>query len=564
MRAAVWINDCLSNHKLLCASFGSQNPLPTRILDLGSYAGVEGEDDGNSRNDIRLLQTNDQIGHYACLSHCWGSGPQPLRTTRNPDTFTLHQQGISFDALPKTFQEAIIFARRLFFQYLWIDSLCIIQDDEEDWREQSALMAAVYSNAVLTIAASGSAGPSLGMFRREEAKSRYVDWELGDEKSMKGKEEGNSETHVTRRGIRVRRPLPHNTSQQPLMTRAWVFQERLLSPRFLHFGAHELIWECMELTSCECRGLGVRWSNRHNSWLEPKNRVSNASLTALHQKSAMEAWQSAVSDYSRLKLSYPQDIFPAISGIARRIAQATSQQYVAGLWRDWLILDLVWRTQKPEVMERTELWRAPTFSWASIIVKKGGLDGLGISYGFMEFLGYGVGVDAEPTPRGTVKGWKTVEHAEVIEVLSSPLSTDNELGQIAAGFIVLSGTLIEVKLLSTSDNVPEPRTANLAPAGKNALEASFLWPDYDYAAEGKYHIASQSKLFCLKLASTRKLRGGDPYMLYLVLRRIGEQVGMSGIFERIGIYRDSRGSETNLEMESERDAVCEGVKVKIV
>jgi hypothetical protein len=441
--------------------------------------------------------------------------------------------------------------------------LCIIQDDQQDWREQSALMAAVYSNAVLTIAASGSAGPSLGMFRREEAKSRYVDWELGDEKSTEGREEGSFKRDVTRQGIRVRRPLPHDANQQPLMTRAWVFQERLLSPRFLHFGAHELIWECMELTSCECRGLGVQWSSRHNSWLEPKNRMSNASLTVLHQKSAMEAWHSAVSDYSRLKLSYPLDIFPAISGVAKRIAQATNQQYVAGLWRDWLVLDLVWRAQKPEGMERPELWRAPTFSWASIIAKKGVLDRPGISYAFMEFLGYGIGVDAEPTPRGTVKGWKTVEHAEVIETLSSPLSTD-ELGQITSGFIVLSGTLIEVRLLSPSNNVPILRTLNLAPAGKNALEASFLWPDYDYAADGKYHIPPQSKVFCLKLASTQKLRGGDPYMLYLVLRRIGEQIEMSGIFERIGIYRDSRGSDTNLEMESERDAVCEGAKVKIV
>jgi hypothetical protein len=564
IRASDWIHDCLSNHKILCSSFGLHNPLPTRVLDLGPYTGVAGEDDGNRRNDIRLLQTRSEEGRYICLSHCWGTGPVPLRTTRSPDTFTQYQQSIEFAALPRTFQEVVLFTRRLFIQYLWIDSLCIIQDDEEDWREQSALMAKVYSNALLTVAASGSAGPSVGLFHQEEAKDRYMDWEVSDDRSTDRKQEEFSEVGDYMRGIRVRRPLPHDANQHPLMTRAWVFQERLLSPRVLHFGTHELIWECMEVTSCECRGLEIGRSDRHNNWLGPKNRISDLSLTVLHQKGAMNAWQSAVSDYSRLKLSFPQDMFPAISGVARRISQATSQQYVAGLWRGWLIFDLIWRTEKPRAMERPKQWRAPTFSWASVTAKKDSPGGLGVSYDFMRTLESGIGVDLKPTQTDPVTGWKTGVYAEVIATQCNLLSTDDELGQITEAFIILSGTLIKVTLLAASDTSSRLRTLNLAPVGKVALEISFFWPDYDYAAEGQYHIAPQSELFCLKLASTQNMRGGDPYTLYLVLRKIGEQMEMSGLFERVGIYRDSRGSDTNLLMESERDAVQEGAIVKIV
>lgn len=563
-RATEWLSNCLTNHKLLCPTFGSAlNPLPTRVLDLGPFP------DGNDKGDIRLLQTSTEIGYYVCLSHCWGTGPHPLRTTRDPDTFSQHKDGIELAALPKTFREVVTFTKKLSIRYLWIDSLCIVQDDDDDWRAQSALMAEIYQNALLTIAASGSAGPEIGLFRTMGAERRYVDWGLSAEQKtiVKEKEAKEKEcsTNDIFENIRVRAPLPHDINQHPLLTRAWVFQERLLSPRFLHFGAHELIWECMECTTCECQGLGKIWSERHKQWPEPKNRISNASLSVVGRKRVVEAWQSAVSSYSRLKLSYTTDMFPAISGIARNIAHATGEQYVAGLWKDWLVLDLVWRTPDPRTMERPDIWRAPTFSWASVTAKKD-VDGAGVSYAFMEILGKGVGERDVPTQAGGSGGmaWKTTQHVEVVETQPTLLSPSDSLGQVTAGYIVLSGFLVQAAVFAAGDGSSAPRTLNITPTGKKPLPSSFLWPDYDYAVEGKHHIPPGSTVFCLKLISTRKSQGRDVYLVYLILRRVGDESGTGSVYERIGLYRDSRGSDTCLEMESEEDAIFENVVVKII
>ncbi|KAK0727277.1 heterokaryon incompatibility, partial [Lasiosphaeria miniovina] len=90
-------------------------------------------------------------GKYAALSHCWGSpGQQPFTTTA--DNLASRQSGIDFQHLPPTFRDAVIVASELGVQNLWIDSLCIIQDDADDWARESIRMAAVYGKAHVTIA----------------------------------------------------------------------------------------------------------------------------------------------------------------------------------------------------------------------------------------------------------------------------------------------------------------------------------------------------------------------------------------------------------------------------
>ncbi|KAK8133486.1 hypothetical protein PG984_005498, partial [Apiospora sp. TS-2023a] len=120
--------------------------LPTRILDLG---------DPTARN-LALLESKGMRREYCALSYCWGPpNSQTFLTTAE----TLHQrlQRIEFDALPKTFQDAVQITRGLGMRYLWIDGLCIIQGDKHDWETEAGHMGAVYENACLVIAASGSA-----------------------------------------------------------------------------------------------------------------------------------------------------------------------------------------------------------------------------------------------------------------------------------------------------------------------------------------------------------------------------------------------------------------------
>jgi hypothetical protein len=115
----------------------------------------------DENGDLQLCEGQNEIAQYATLSHCWGFH-QPLRTTKA--TLDLHLQKIRFSDLAKTFQDAAVTCRRLGIRYLWIDSLCIVQGDEEDWQIQSAQMASIYKGSTLTIAASSAHDGTEGCF----------------------------------------------------------------------------------------------------------------------------------------------------------------------------------------------------------------------------------------------------------------------------------------------------------------------------------------------------------------------------------------------------------------
>lgn len=125
-----WIRNCCEKH----ADCSKKNPdwFPSRIIDVGN--GIE---------DPKLIQSGKaQLGHeYATLSHCWGSRPIHTLTTK---TFPQFLDKLDKSLLPPTFRDAIIITRRLGYQYLWIDSLCIIQDSVEDWRKESSVMGKIY------------------------------------------------------------------------------------------------------------------------------------------------------------------------------------------------------------------------------------------------------------------------------------------------------------------------------------------------------------------------------------------------------------------------------------
>ncbi|KAF2028574.1 HET-domain-containing protein [Setomelanomma holmii] len=278
------------------------------------------------RKNVRLIETGDIVGQWACLSHCWG-GHQPLMTTRK--TLPEFLDSILWNDLPKTFQDAVSFTRKFQIPYLWIDSLCIVQDDVKDWEIQSAQMATIYQNAILTLAASASTGPHHGMFRRADL--AHLDNSVQNLVGHSGLDK-----------IRTRKYLRHNEAELPLLQRGWVHQERLLSPRVLHFGQEEMMWECMECLTCECNGLNLSDRSRL-IWLAPKDRFHRYSFSLLNWKHERgpPAWHAVVSDYSRMALTKPEDIFPAISGLAKSIASATGWEYAAGLWKENLLVDLM-------------------------------------------------------------------------------------------------------------------------------------------------------------------------------------------------------------------------------
>lgn len=141
-RLEEWLRSCIDRdgEHIHCPYFNeAQARLPTRVIDVGT------EDNGK----VKLLVSSEhQVGKYIALSHCWGGKTPVMTTTKNLQD---HLQEIS--SLPQTFLEAALLTRVLGVRYLWIDSLCILQDSREDWEREAPLMASVYGNAYVTIAA---------------------------------------------------------------------------------------------------------------------------------------------------------------------------------------------------------------------------------------------------------------------------------------------------------------------------------------------------------------------------------------------------------------------------
>lgn len=513
---------------------GGPPELPSRVVDVGEF----------DSQDVRLVETDHKGGYWACLSHCWG-GEEPLITTR--ETLSKHKEGILWAELPATFKDAVIVARALGFQYLWIDSLCIIQKDQDDWQVESARMAEIYHNAVLTIAGSVSAGPHEGIFRHVDA--THIDQPM----------QGNPNSENLGK-IRTRRKLMHSAQELPLLKRAWVHQERLLSPRVLHFTRNELIWECMERLTCECQGLGLAELSSQ-SWLASKDQFHPFSMQLVDWKlrRGPAIWHAVVTDYSRMSLTKQEDIFPAISGLAKYVSKATGWEYVAGLWKDNLILDLVWMTDEPHLVCRREPWRAPTFSWASIVSKDLEDDRGSVNYRNMDYLRSGL--EGGENPRRT-----TYFYTEVLTTSCTPTPNGEMTSSLVSGNIILRGTLIKATLTST---VPH-HNWTITAVGKNPCPDNIVSLDFDIDCGQNQN----AEVYCLRLVGTKRnvtLKfEEEEYLVYLVLRQDDHASAETSAnevevrtFERIGLLINNRG-EIQLEDESEASTVMHDTVVKIV
>jgi hypothetical protein len=200
---------------------------------------------------VKLIEDKKKYAPYVALSHCWGRRQSCITTS---ETLELYKRGIPWDTIPKTFKDAMQFSLKLGVKYIWIDSLCIIQDRPSDWDIESSKMADVYQNSYLTLAATASSGDSEGCYPEDINDANACEEHLPNDPAIS-------------RRIAVRKKLLHwNTAPQtvfqteyPLLSRAWVFQERLLSPRVLHFCNSELIWECRQGANCECGWFS--WDN---------------------------------------------------------------------------------------------------------------------------------------------------------------------------------------------------------------------------------------------------------------------------------------------------------------
>ncbi|KAH7418629.1 heterokaryon incompatibility protein-domain-containing protein [Cadophora sp. MPI-SDFR-AT-0126] len=375
-----WIKTCSEEHKECLVPLKSQ--LPRRVLEI-------------SNRRAKLIVSNGKVAPYVALSHCWG--PKPIIRLLGSNIEEM-QENVPWNKLSKTFQDSITVAWKLGFRYMWIDALCILQDSREDWEFHASKMAQVFADAQLTISASKSADGAGGCFSSRAQEP----WTLHSSGRqvwnpmlwLPFHQEGRDREGGLKKFI-VRLKIPHGLHQnrqpkEPLLKRAWVFQEQILSSRNVHFASGELYFECRSFVACECSG----WSKRSLShqW-ETRWRKSHAVLQGKHsltlpasalsdrrrdlprpnpipRKAAeFEAYRALIEAYTCLEITNPHDRLPALSGIT----SGRKDVYLAGLWKSILLESLHWyplsRSYSPSgriMAYRPNGYRAPTWSWASI------------------------------------------------------------------------------------------------------------------------------------------------------------------------------------------------------
>ncbi|OTA87007.1 hypothetical protein M434DRAFT_35537 [Hypoxylon sp. CO27-5] len=326
-----WLDVCRETHSP-CA-FREERYVPSRLLDVSDY------------NPKLVLRAEVQRFEFIALSHCWG-GSQPITTQAG--NLKRHREEINLGTLPKTFQDAIKVTKSLGFRYLWIDSLCIIQDDKEDWERESSEMDKIYSNAELVPAAAVASSAYDGFLRdRSTPPIGHV---------IVSPNPRTTPLEFSYRLIldEIIDDEDNPSLDDPLEKRAWAFQEKYLARRYLAYRSEEMTWACREGQSCESSiffAHKLLIDNIYNVY-----KLLNTESIPIH-----DSWRIVLEKFAARALTVPSDKFVAFSAIASYFQSRYGCTYLAGLWEDGLIYWLLWEAHgKPQDIY------APSWSWASV------------------------------------------------------------------------------------------------------------------------------------------------------------------------------------------------------
>lgn len=332
-----WRDTCKTEH-MSCNRHGDKQPLPSRVLELSDPGNHE------SKYGVRLFETHEKMqGAYACLSYCWGdSDIQNQKGQTTKANFSKQLQAIALDSLPKTIIDAVYLCFKLGFRFLWVDRLCIIQDDEEDWEKEASRMCDIYSRSALTISVPLCTESSQSFLKKrlethqidadvEFATINYID-EISTRKDCL--------YLISKRLSRSRASgfleddwgdftglVRHKDNSW--LTRGWTFQEWMLSPMVLHIDTMTL-WDCFGGYANE---LNRRYTEKPRLLRDPEAFGGGV------------PWDSVVDEYTSRKITYKKDRLPALAGLAARYSQTTGHRYLAGLWFEEMPRSLLWSRQ---------------------------------------------------------------------------------------------------------------------------------------------------------------------------------------------------------------------------
>lgn len=411
-----WVTDCVRRHRKCQSGSGDGVWYPSRLLDLTRVNDAEPW----SEQTVCLIETArvTPAGRYTTVSHRWGPTEQ-LRLTKH--TYPQLAEGVSLRSLPQLMQDVIFVSLELGIRYIWIDLLCIYQDADNiaDWQRESALMNQVYSNTFCNISAGDANGCLESLFRPRDTDTflpQVVELKVGhhDDETQLFRVYDNSYWH-------------RNVSRALVNKRAWVLQERFLSPRVLQFDKLQVLWECIEKSAtetCPSRIPGQLVGMGHIIF---KNLVPVVQTTRAPDSRFLaevrHLWTCLVKEYTTCGLTIPSDKLIAISGVAKHVATLLQGDYVAGMWRSHLEGELLWYVAQsglPGKTSRPAQYRAPSWSWASI--------------------------DGPVQP-----GWSSIDHSLVkVEEVHLEYLTGDVFGAVTRGWLRLRGALKQLQLVRHS------------------------------------------------------------------------------------------------------------------
>ncbi|KAH6663862.1 heterokaryon incompatibility protein-domain-containing protein [Halenospora varia] len=328
---------------------------PVRLIDVHAFRANE----TSKKDSVRLVEVRGSCPKYTTLSHRWDRTLTDEHKT-TLWTIDLHRARIPLDELTLKFRDAVEITRRMGISYLWIDALCIIQDSDEDWNAESLKMGGIYENSFLTIAANQEGDG--GCFNKQSMPHDYLHTERKDMQSVEitnTQPDGRESTVLFHYEKRRRDPLPLRSSI--LNNRGWIYQERILSPRTVHFTQTQAVWECREMYKLE-------------DLLPSPTAVFDLTFSALILKDStrvrdvVDHWHRGIvcGDYSRRDFTAPEDRLIALAGVAKIWQYYINDTYLAGIWQSHLAFGLAWmRDEHRKLAPTAENCRRPTWTWAS-------------------------------------------------------------------------------------------------------------------------------------------------------------------------------------------------------
>ncbi|KAG9188639.1 hypothetical protein G6011_07344 [Alternaria panax] len=550
-----------------------------RLVESAECPGLQTKSSGS-----HCVRSRRQDDRYVTLSHCWGKprdGVIPLRLTFETER-RFKTEGITLQELPKTFRDAVVFASRLDkVGFIWIDSLCIRQplsrseEQLKDWFEQGRCMGTVYQQGFLNISATASSDGNGGLFfdpRPAHSSDNIVDVYY-EERPFVSKKVPTAELDAYTRCTVIEESVWENLVESaPVNRRAWVFQERLLAPRVLHFGYNQLAWECCEFQSSEDHSdeqLDIARTKRLKH-LTPDIgrtlrdvRLKGSPDPDLHLRDlySYELWKMVVEMYSRTQLTKFEDKLIALAGVARLFQESlfklvSRQQYIAGLWSTHLESQLLWSVN--EVYKTNGVFdnparrhpeSGPSFSWASIDSPHGII--------YSDVTDYKSSSDTA----GELI-FKVVDHS--IE-LADP---KNPFGMVTTGRLLLAPRhlrRIDLYKLPVSRRVPFAWRLKIEPQPKRPKEFTNIYLD---APESDVDIfRADAQMYCMPAAYGERMVIKKKRYLYCLLLKYEGSVpfmsnGKSGryrAFRRVGIAKlgdyDEQGQNAMKE-ESTKEIIC--------